>query len=49
MEAYIVVFLLFFAVLAFAWFYFQRAKARATTAVVERHAEPVNRPSDPAP
>ena len=25
---YIVIFLLFFAVLAFAWFYLQRAKAR---------------------
>ena len=28
--ALIVVFLLFFAVLAFAWFYVQRAKARDT-------------------
>lgn len=30
-EAFIVIFLLFFAVLAFAWFYLQRAKARTTT------------------
>ncbi len=28
MEAYIVIFLLFFAVLAFGWFYLQRAKTR---------------------
>jgi cbb3-type cytochrome oxidase subunit 3 len=27
-QALIVIFLLFFAVLAFAWFYWQRAKAR---------------------
>jgi len=31
LEPLIVVFLLFFAVLAFAWFYVQRAKARTTT------------------
>lgn len=30
MESVIVIFLLFFAVLAFAWFYLQRAKARDT-------------------
>ena len=30
-QAVIVVFLLFFAVLAFAWFYLQRAKARTAT------------------
>ena len=30
-EAYIVIFLLFFAVLAFGWFYWQRAKARTDT------------------
>lgn len=30
MTEYVVVFLLFFAVLAFAWFYLQRAKARNT-------------------
>lgn len=30
-QALIVIFLLFFAVLAFAWFYLQRAKARTTT------------------
>lgn len=28
-EAVIIIFLLFFAVLAFAWFYWQRAKARS--------------------
>ena len=28
MEIYITVFLLFFAILAFGWFYLQRAKAR---------------------
>jgi hypothetical protein len=28
---YIVIFLLFFAVLTFAWFYLQRAKTRTTT------------------
>ena len=32
-EAYIVIFLLFFAVLAFAWFYMQRAKRRTDTTV----------------
>ena len=31
-QALIVVFLLFFAVLAFAWFYLQRAKARTPAA-----------------
>jgi hypothetical protein len=30
----IVIFLLFFAVLAFGWFYWQRAKGRGTDAVV---------------
>lgn len=34
MPQVIVVFLLFFAVLAFAWFYFQRAKARPDTTTV---------------
>lgn len=39
MEQVIVVFLLFFAVLAFGWFYLQRAKARPrTTDPVEREA-----------
>lgn len=33
--AVIVVFFLFFAVLAFGWFYLQRAKARDAGAVVE--------------
>ena len=30
-EAYIDIFLLFFAVLAFAWFYLQRAKSRSAS------------------
>jgi len=30
-QTLIVVFLLFFAILAFGWFYWQRAKARAAT------------------
>ena len=33
-QALIVIFLLFFAILAFAWFYWQRAKARTTDATV---------------
>ena len=33
-QALIVIFLLFFAILAFAWFYWQRAKARTTDAAV---------------
>lgn len=41
-----IVFLLFFAVLTFAWFYLQRAKARAADATVE----PADTgPTDPAP
>jgi len=49
LEPVIVVFLLFFAVFAFAWFYLQRAKARTTTTSVEHHetdtaAQPVDRP-----
>jgi hypothetical protein len=44
-QAYIVIFLLFFAVLAFAWFYLQRAKARTappsqtTDSAAAEHAE----------
>jgi hypothetical protein len=41
----IVVFLLFFAVLAFGWFYLQRAKARDAGAVDVTTASP----ADPAP
>ena len=33
-QALIVILLLFFAILAFAWFYWQRAKARTTDATV---------------
>lgn len=42
-QALIVIFLLFFAVLAFAWFYWQRAKARDavdTAADTSAPAEP---------
>jgi hypothetical protein len=41
-QTLIVIFLLFFAVLAFAWFYWQRAKARTaptTTPVSQEPAE----------
>lgn len=44
-QAVIVIFLLFFAVLAFAWFYLQRAKARndvanpADTAAPAEHTD----------
>lgn len=47
-----VIFLLLFAVLAFAWFYLQRAKTRvvdAHPAADEHPVEPVNRPTNPAP
>ena len=50
-QALIVIFLLFFAVLAFAWFYWQRAKARdAVNTAAESPAEtaaPVEQ-TDPA-
>ena len=48
-QSLIVIFLLFFAVLAFAWFYLQRAKTRTTSTTVEHHetdAVPAA-PSDP--
>ncbi len=48
MEAFIVVFFLFFAVLAFAWFYLQRAKARNATTVDIHPADPAPNPTDPA-
>ena len=38
--AVIVVFFLFFAVLAFGWFYLQRAKGRETTTTVETTPAP---------
>jgi Flp pilus assembly protein TadG len=41
--AVIVIFLLFFAVLAFGWFYLQRAKARETATSVD--AAPATAPS----
>ena len=57
--AIIVIFLLFFAVLAFAWFYVQRAKTRdvvatdtasgSTVAPVDTAPEAPAQPVDPAP
>ncbi len=46
-QAYIVIFLLFFAVLAFAWFYLQRAKSRdaGKTADSNPTAEHTDHPS----
>ena len=38
-QALIIIFLLFFAVLAFGWFYWQRAKARATDVATATPAE----------
>lgn len=40
MEAAFIVFFLLFAILAFAWFYLQRAKARTTTTTTVDHPEP---------
>jgi hypothetical protein len=37
-QAYIVIFFLFFAVLAFGWFYWQRAKSRDVTPVASSDA-----------
>lgn len=47
MEALIVIFLLFLAVLAFAWFYLQRAKTRTapTADAAPADAEGVDRPA----
>ncbi len=57
--AVIVIFLLFFAVLAFAWFYLQRAKTRdvvatdtassSTVAPADTAPEAPAQPVDPAP
>ena len=44
-----VIFLLFFAVLAAAWFYMQRVKARSTTTVDDRLTDSPAGPTDPAP
>ena len=43
-QALIVIFMLFFAVLAFAWFYWQRAKARTVdpTTTAEQTTEPTD-------
>ncbi len=44
----IVIFLLFFAVLAFGWFYWQRAKARTdTTVTTSEPTAPAARTDDP--
>ena len=48
-QAYIVIFLLFFAVLAFGWFYWQRAKSRAVVDTsVEHRTDTKTAPTDPA-
>lgn len=44
---YLWIFLLFFAVLAAAWFYLQRAKARPTTTVTTNAAEAPAAPATP--
>ena len=44
-----VIFLLFFAILAFAWFYLQRAKSRDAGKTNTDTSEATSRPSDPAP
>jgi hypothetical protein len=46
-QTLIVIFLLMFAILAFAWFYWQRAKARSSENVVTDRERP--RPSDSPP
>jgi Flp pilus assembly protein TadG len=46
--AVIVIFLLFFAVLAFAWFYVQRAKTRDAATTAASTTTPVA-PADTAP
>jgi hypothetical protein len=46
-QAVIVIFLLMFAVLAFGWFYWQRAKARGSDTVVTT-SEPTD-PTDSTP
>ena len=45
MEAYIVIFMLLFAILAFGWFYLQRAKTRGPAA----DGEAVGAAAAPAP
>ena len=48
-QAYIVIFLLFFAVLAFGWFYWQRAKARTVVdTTVEQRTDTPPAPTAPA-
>ena len=45
----IVIFLLFFAVLAYGWFYWQRAKARAATGETAVAASTADAPATDAP
>ena len=49
MEVYIVIFLLFFAILAFGWFYWQRAKARDAANVTSAEAAAPVVDESPAP
>ena len=44
----IIIFLLFFAVLAFGWFYWQRAKARTETTVTMTKPAEATEPPRPA-
>jgi hypothetical protein len=45
-----VIFLLFFAILAFAWFYLQRAKSRnAANTTTASQSDAASSPTDPAP
>ena len=46
-QALIVIFLLFFSVLAFAWFYWQRAKARTPEAAAATPAGDASAPAEP--
>ena len=46
-QAYIVIFLLFFAALAFAWFYLQRAKSRTNTTAESVDSTPAEHTDHP--
>ena len=48
-EYVIVIFFLFFAVLAFGWFYLQRAKARDAATATADVAPATAAPAEPAP
>ena len=47
-QAYIVIFLLFFAVLAYGWFYWQRAKSRAAAGETTDAASTADAPATDA-